>query len=234
VRTLALSGWGQPQDALAAIAPNATHFDYAQHDSPETAIVAMADAAKKHDRIIGWSLGGQLAVRGIAEGLIQPKHLVLIGVPFQFVKNGVLALGMPRDTYDIFIQNYANNPERTLKKAWELIAYGDVREEQVKSMLAKHNPKKVVEKNWQRWLTHLQHFSCNDLRFEKFPPTLIIHGDQDAVVRYEQAKFFARHLPHSRVETMPGCGHAPHWHDTQKIRDLIERHVRYASNKRII
>lgn len=225
MRTLALSGWGQPHDALHAIVPDATHFDYAHHATPEEAIAAIAEAAKNHDRIIGWSLGGQLAVRGIAAGLIKPKKLVLIGVPFQFVKNDALTIGMPKDTYHLFSENYAANPERTLRKAWDLIAYNDVHEERVKSVLAKHDRKKVMENNWGRWLEHLKIFSCRELRFDHFPATLIIHGDQDAVVRYEQADFFTRHLPHSRVETMPGCGHAPHWHDTQKIQELIEKHV---------
>jgi pimeloyl-[acyl-carrier protein] methyl ester esterase len=223
--TICLSGWGQPHDALSAIAPDATHFDYAHHATPEEAISAIANAAKNHERIIGWSLGGQLAVRGIAAGLIKPKQLILVAVPFQFVKNKILPIGMPQDTYDLFIQNYAKNPARTLRKAWDLIAYNDVREAQVKSKLAKHDQKNVMEKNWGRWLEHLNDFSCNDLRFENFPPTLIIHGDQDAVVRYEQAQFFARHLPQYTLETLPGCGHAPHWHDTQKIQELIKKHV---------
>jgi pimeloyl-[acyl-carrier protein] methyl ester esterase len=225
MRTLALSGWGQPHDALAAIAPDATHFEYAHHDSAEEAITAIAKAAKNHERIIGWSLGGQLAVRAIAEGLIKPKKLVLIGVPFQFVKNNSLPIGMPAGTYDTFKQNYAANPDRTLRKSWELIAYGDSEEAKIKLQLGKHDRKKILEKNWQRWLEHLNNFSCDTLRFENFPPTLIIQGDQDAIVRYQQAEFFARHLPHSRLHTMPGCGHAPHWHDTQKIQELIENYV---------
>jgi pimeloyl-[acyl-carrier protein] methyl ester esterase len=225
MRTLALSGWGQPHDALAAILPDATHFDYARHDSMETAIAAIAAAAKNHARVVGWSLGGQLAVRAIAKGIVKPKRLVLIGVPFQFIRNDRLKLGLPRDTYDMFCANYKNNPERTMKKSWELIAYGDTREAEVKAQLAKQDRKKVLENDWQRWFTMLSDFSCDELDFSEFPPTLVIHGDKDAVVWHEQAAYFIKRLPHSRLETFSGCGHAPHWHDTKKCRELMKNHV---------
>jgi len=225
MRTLCISGWGQPHDALISIAPDATHFEYAHHNSPEEAIAALIEAAQSYERIIGWSLGGQLAVRAISQGLIKPKKLVLIGVPFQFVRDKKLNLGMPRDTYDIFCANYAENPERTLKKSWNLIAYGDVREVQVKAYLTTLGRKKMLEKNWHRWLEYLNGFSCADLNFAHFPPTLLIHGDKDAVVWHEQSQHFVKHLPHSTLETFIGCGHAPHWHDAKKVSELIAKHV---------
>jgi pimeloyl-[acyl-carrier protein] methyl ester esterase len=220
---LCLSGWGQPHDALAVIAPDATHIDYAHH-AVEQALEAIA-AAGHHDRVIGWSLGGQLAVRAISHGIIKPKQLVLIAVPFQFVKNEALPLGMPRDTYDQFKQNYSTNPKRTLNKAWELISYGDVRDKYVREQLAKHDKNKVLQADWWRWLHDLEKFSCEGLTFDAFPPTLLIHGDKDAVVWTEQSERFAGLIDRSTLEIWPGCGHAPHWHDTDKLKKLIETHV---------
>ncbi len=225
MKTLALSGWGQPHDALAAILPDATHLDYAHHESAEAAIKAIVAAGKSHAHIVGWSLGGQLAARAVSQGLLRPEKLTLIGVPFQFVANEKLKIGMPRDVYKTFCDNYVSHPERTLRKAWELIAYGDEKEPHVRARLAEQNREKELERGWQRWLQQLDNFNCEGLIWENFPPTLLIHGDKDAVVWHEQAQHFGKYMPQSRLETLRGCGHAPHWHDTRKIRELIERHV---------
>lgn len=219
MRILAISGWGQPHDALSSIAPDATHVDYAQLSNAEAALAAIAKAAAGHDLVVGWSLGGQLAVRAIAAGMITPKKLVLIATSFRFVKkkNGI---GMPRDTFQMFRDNYAANPERTLKKAWELIAYNDTREQEVKRHLARQDMKKALAGNWLAWLDDLEHFSCEGLVFKDFPSTLLIHGDCDAVVRHEQSQRFMEALPEARLVTIPGCGHAPHWHDAAEMQRL--------------
>ncbi len=225
MRTLCISGWGQPYDALAGIAPDATHIDYTQLADAEATLAAIAKAAKDHDTVIGWSLGGQLAVRAIAAGLMKPKKLVLIAASFQFVKREN-DIGMPRDTFRMFRDNYIGNPERTLKKAWELIAYGDTREQEVKKHLARQDMKKALAGNWLQWLDDLEQFSCEGLVFKDIPPTLLIHGDRDAVVRHEQSQRFLGMLPEARLVTLPGCGHAPHWHDAKQVKELCSTHGR--------
>lgn len=225
MRTLVLSGWGQPHDALNSALPDATHFAYAHYDSTKVAMAAIAESASEHDCVVGWSLGGQLAVRAISEGLMQPKKLVLIGVPFQFVKSEELPLGMPPLVYQTFCDNYASNPKRTLRKAWDLISYGDQREQDVKQYLSQHDKEEILSTNWQRWLEDLRTFSCEGFNWKNFPPTLLIHGDKDAVVWHEQSERFARLIPSATLEIWPGCGHAPHWHDSKKLYELIKTHV---------
>jgi len=134
---MTLSGWGQPHDALAAIAPEATHVDYARHTSVLGALADIAARANEHDMVVGWSLGGQLAVRAIAAGMFRPKQLVLIATPFQFVATPQRSLGMKRDLYDKFRGNYARHPERTLHKAWELIHKGDTNADEVRRYLSR-------------------------------------------------------------------------------------------------
>jgi pimeloyl-[acyl-carrier protein] methyl ester esterase len=40
-------------------------------------------------------------------------------------------------------------------------------------------------------------------------PTLIIHGDCDAVVPLESSKWLATQIPHSRLYIVHGAGHVP-------------------------
>ena len=223
--TMALSGWGQPHDSLAAIAPDATHIDYAQHELAE-ALGLIAHEGSTHDTVIGWSLGGQLAVRAIAAGMLRPKRLVLITVPFQFVQTPERAIGMKRDLYDKFRGNYARNSARTLDKAWELIAKGDEKEETVRAYMAKGSKEDTQTRKWLYWLDALDGFSCEELNFSDFPPTLLINGTGDAVVEHAQQSQFASRILGAKSITVQGAGHAPHWHDSAQLQEWIKDHVR--------
>jgi len=224
-RIATLSGWGQPHDALAAIAPEATHIDYAHHKSVDDALAAIAAHAKNHDIIIGWSLGGQLAVRAIAAGMFKPKQLVLIATPYQFVTTPENPLGMKRDLYDKFCSNVARHPERALHKAWGLIHKGDSRAGEVRAHLDKQDRRKTLEKDWLHWLDMLDGFSFNENNLAGFPPTLLIHGDRDVVVGHEQSRLFSDAIPYAKLMIIKGAGHAPHWHDAQGVKEMISEYA---------
>ena len=217
---LTLSGWGQPHDALSHLAPTARHIDYARHQSVSAALLDIAHEPQP-DLVIGWSLGGQLAVRAIAAGMLKPRKLVLIAAPFQFVKTPQRPIGMPRDAFDTFRDNYRRNPQRTLAKAWELIAKDDTNADEVRTHLGKHEKHIVLEKDWLHWLDLLESFSCDGLHLAEFPPTTIIHGDRDLVVYPEQSLEFSKSIPHAKLISLSGCGHAPHWHDFERIKKAI-------------
>lgn len=225
MKILTLSGWGQASDALSAIAPHATHFDYSHFETVDDAIFALAIEAKKHDAVIGWSLGGQLVVRAIAAGLVLPKKLVLIGVPFQFVKNDDLEIGMPADQFQKFRDNYAKNSARTLAKAWELVAVGDKNTHHIKAHLQNYNQAEMLTRNWLHWLDMLNGFSCKTLDFSNFPPSLLLHGENDAVVSHSQSHKFEKLIPQTKRVSIADAGHAPHWHDNQLIIKHIQEYI---------
>lgn len=222
MKILALSGWGQPHDTLSDIATSATPFDYTAYTTIDAALAAIAQEAKSYDAVVGWSLGGQLAVRATASGLMQPKKLILIAVPFQFVHGDEVKIGMPRDKFQKFRDNYSKNAQRTLAKAWELIVMNDKNPDRVRAQFVKYNQAAMLEKNWLHWLDMLDGFSCKDLDFGQFPETLLLHGVQDAVVEHTQAHEFIKVIPQAKHIIMPDSGHAPHWHDTQFVKHHIE------------
>ncbi len=225
MKQVALSGWGQSHDALASIATDAQHFSYAQYANAQDAMRELARAAHDADTLIGWSLGAQLIVRTVAAKMISPKKLVLIAPPFQFVASEALPLGMKPDLHAKFYENYKTNPQRTLTKAWELIVKDDSNEEQVRRLLEKQDKQQVLAQNWQHWLDELEDFSCIELDFSDFPETLLLHGDKDVVIGIEQSRHFAHVIAGAKLIEFPGCGHAPHWHNTSTVIGLIREHA---------
>ncbi len=228
MRVACLSGWGQPHDALESCVPDnavATHIDFARHDSVNAAILKIAEQARGAEIVVGWSLGGQMALRAIASGMLQPSKLVLIATPFQFVKSASLPIGMPADLFAKFSENYAKNPENTLKKAWDLMAKDDTKAENIQKHIKKNDKKAVMARNWGSWLQILENYTCKDLQTADMPATLLIHGDRDLVVFHEQSEQMIGILPKARLETIEGSGHAPHWHDPARIKTLIAAHA---------
>jgi pimeloyl-ACP methyl ester carboxylesterase len=224
-RVLALSGWGQPHDALLALVPGAVHGEYAHHTSVRDALRSIVDMGQGCNTAIGWSLGGQLLVRAIAAGMLRPQLLVLIAAPFQFVESSELRIGMKRDKFEKFRDNYKNNPARTLDKAHELIIKGDSHEMQIRAHLARQDKSKALAQHWLEWLHLMDGFSCADLHLADFPPTLLVHGEDDVVVTPDQSQQFAHAIPHAKLSLWPHTGHAPHWHDTALLQALIKEYA---------
>lgn len=215
--TLLLSGWAQPADALSHLAENAVLFDYSDYPSPDAAIDALSTLKPKH--IIGWSLGGNLALRAIGAGALKPEHLTLIGAPMRFVGEH----GMGPETFHLFRESYASDPTRTKGRFHALIAKGDLAARQVMELLG-HHPKVEEISRWLPWLDDLGNHAISAEMLASVPPTLIIQGMNDAIVPYAQSELLARALPNAQLNRWEGVGHAPHLHDAARLRQEIAQH----------
>lgn len=212
---LCLTGWQQPADALANIAPDATHFDYAAYDNAEAMFAALPKAP---GLAIGWSLGGQVLVRAVAGGHIKPGHLVLLGAAFQWIADADFTLGVPREVADEVRENYRRDARAMLGGFHALIALGDTHEKDIARGL---DTTVRVWKNGAFWLEELARTSCRTLDFGNFPPTTIVHGLKDKVITAMSATAYARRIAQSQLHVWPLCAHAPHLHDPQTLRHLV-------------
>lgn len=211
------SGWGQAYDALDNIAPGARHIDYAGFQDISE-LYAHLDGTTC-DVAIGWSLGGQLALRAIDEGALSAKLLVLIATPFQFVESPEVKCGMPENIYEGIRQDFENDPEKMLRGLSALIARNDSRE---KDILRQLKPSTQPSFNWLYWLDELENFSGNTLNFDNEPRTMMIHGREDTVVDVTQSSLFIPFFPGHHTEIIDRCGHAPHLHDEGRVKQLIQ------------
>ncbi len=215
---LCLTGWQQPTDALAIIAPQAAHYDYASHTNIQS---AFATLPPEPQLAIGWSLGGHLLVQAVAGGYCRPKKLLLLGAPFQCVASEHFPEGMPTPMFQEFRTNYQRSPEETTKRFPLFIAQGDRYASRIVQTLG-HTP---VWQNGLFWLDVLGSSSCHTLDFSAFPHTIIVHGANDQIIRSTNAAAFAARLPSCELLLWPDCGHAPHLHNPDAIREIVAKHV---------
>ncbi|MFO0389591.1 MAG: alpha/beta fold hydrolase [Alphaproteobacteria bacterium] len=227
MRIMTLSGWGQPYDALMEAFPDSTPIGYAHYPSMQQAMEEIAVAAKSHDVVVGWSLGGRLAAQATLAGLMRPKKLVLIASAFQFAKSAELPMGISQDQHDKFRDNYRRNSRRAIDKGWELIIKDDKYAERIRARFTDAAKQSVLNGiDWLRWLDDLNGFTFHGKNLEDIPPTLLIHGTNDAIVYPEQSQHFASLLPQAKLVMLEDCGHAPHWHNPEFVRDTVREFIR--------
>src|SRR5262245_53515829 len=63
-------------------------------------------------------------------------------------------------------------------------------------------------------------------------PTLVIQGSEDAVVGPARGAAVAAAIPHARLITLDGCGHAPQLRDPVKVNLLVREFVKPAGSQR--
>lgn len=215
-----LSGWGQAFDALASVTPvGTTHIDYSNFANISDFFACIKKESP--DIIVGWSLGGQLALRAISEGIIKPKALVLLAVPYQFVASKEIKCAMDRDSFRFFYSSFENDPVKTIKRFMTLISQNDTHGHEILKEL-RHNTKTENASRWLYWLDELENFSCSLLDFSNIPKTFAVHGRDDTIVDISQTGLFKSLIRDYKLEVFESCGHAPHLHDSARVRATIK------------
>lgn len=215
---IAFSGWGQKHDSLDAVIDNAQHVDYSAFSNIEALYDHLQETYENVDTVVGWSLGGQIAIRCIAERVLEPKKLILISTPFQFISNPHIRCGKTKHEFANIVSQFEENPAGMLQGFFNYVALNDSRLKEVvkKLQYTPENPEK-----WKYWLEELGRFSCQQINFNTFPKTLIIHGQQDAVIDVSQSSLLVPLLQDYQLELINDCAHAPHLHNSEYVRALI-------------
>ncbi len=226
---LCLSGWGQKFDSLESIfdpiffaQSKVGSFDYSKLDAVEKIFIEVASQKLNPDILVGWSLGGQLAIRLIEKNILKPRLLILLAPPFQMIKDSRVLAGMAKKTFDEFYKNFSQAPTQTLKQFSILTAMNDRNSSEIARTLD------VNDHNFEQlkfWLKELERFSCFDVNFSNMPRTLFFQGAGDMIVHASQADYFQKRMINFRLEIFKNCGHAPHLNDPQKLRKIILQEI---------
>lgn len=56
-------------------------------------------------------------------------------------------------------------------------------------------------------------------------PVLLVHGELDTVCPAEASVYMAQRLPAAKLETFPGCGHAPFMSRPERFNDLLREFI---------
>lgn len=227
IKAITFSGWGQAADALAPVIPvgaTAQHIHYQHFEGARELLPFLGK--RQCDVLIGWSLGGQLAIRSIHYGHITTKLLVLLATPYDFIDATGNPFGMETENFNLFEQDFYKSPEKTLRRFNALVSKGDSHATTIAKTLRNQS---CSTDGWLKWLRELRYFSGDEIKFTNFPKTLVIHGRNDHVVRCDQTEIFYSKIPHCNVTILEDAGHALHLHNTQLIQQLISNELTHTT-----
>lgn len=148
------------------------------------------------DFIIGWSMGGMLAIEHLPASC---KKLVLIASTARFCATDSYPCGIPEKVLRRMIVQLKRDPTQVLAEFY-------------KNAYAPRLAPTDLPNTEDALAEGLTYLLNTDLR-HKIPslklPVLLLHGTQDRIIPPEASAQLAKSLPQSRLSRLENCGHKP-------------------------
>ena len=174
--------------------------------------------------LLGWSLGGMIALELARSEPALAVALVLVATTPKFAAGDGWEHGMPAAVLDEFATGLAADHRGTIQNFLALQTRGDQNAldtlRQLRRSLEAHGPpdRRALEAG-------LQVLRTADLR-DALPrvavPALVIAGDHDRLTPPQAGRAIAEALPHARFVQVPRSGHAPFLsHGAEVLREVL-------------
>ncbi|HTT04515.1 MAG TPA: alpha/beta fold hydrolase [Steroidobacteraceae bacterium] len=192
--------------------------------------VALAEALLPADTLLGWSLGGQialslaLATRGTSAA---PKRLVLLATTPRFLQAQDWSAGLSRATLQQFARSLEENSSGTVAEFLGLQVRGSQHAgetaERLRQALDEHGMAQLPA--LRAGLTMLALTDLRDRLGALQMPTLLIGGLNDRVTAPAALQGLARALPHARLLLLPRAAHAPFISHADAVAEAVLQFV---------
>jgi pimeloyl-[acyl-carrier protein] methyl ester esterase len=177
--------------------------------SLEEMVEAIMRAAPRRCGVVGWSLGGEVALAWALRAPLQVQRLGLIATTPCFTSKPGWPCGTPPAVLREFGQAIKADRAGTLARFVAVQAKGDARSRQVGGRLQRLYEQGVADEVLEAGLAAL---SSADLRRDLHrvrQPALVLHGTRDRIVPPAAGHWLAAALPLGRFRLLRSCAHAP-------------------------
>ncbi len=218
-----LHGWGQSRQIWyrqMETFPDAIFLDLPGHGSNHEEETNISDwiesvAAQLPDQpsvMVGWSLGGMIAMQLALQCPEKIAALVLISTTPSFCRQKNWAFGCSHEWFEAFESGIKNNASKTISRFFALMLHGDAMDRSEYNQIAKNAIDASMQPSTTTLRTGLDYLATTDLRKtvrDIQQPTLILHGDNDAIIPASAGQSLAESIPHAIYHLFKQCGHAP-------------------------
>ena len=185
---------------------------------------AVAAASPGRCAVVGWSLGGQVALAWARAKPTQVERMVLIGTTPCFVQRGDWACALAAEVFDAFAAGLHQDCNTTLRRFISLQSQGDARAKYVAQQL-RSSLERCPEPSAETLHESLNVLRATDLRSDLAAierEALVMHGERDMLVPVEAAHYLNRALPRSRLVLLRGAAHAPFVSEPDQVGNLVQ------------
>jgi pimeloyl-[acyl-carrier protein] methyl ester esterase len=181
--------------------------------------------------VVGWSLGGQLALRWAQLHPAQVQKLVLVATTPCFVQQEGWSCAMAADTLQEFAASLLQNHALTLKRFLALQLRGSENERELlldlRARLFANGEPDIAA--LQGGLEILRDTDLRDQLAHITQATLLIAGERDTLTPKAASEYMAQAMSDARLEVIAGAAHAPFLSHPQ----LFMQHLTSFLNERI-
>lgn len=181
-----------------------------------TAVEMICAALPERCVLLGWSLGGMLAVRAAAQAPQKVEKLITLAASPLFVARDGWADAMAGDVFEGFRSRFAADPHTCLQHFCGLQSRGDRNERAVLRWL-RNNGATVRHQPWLAALDWLGQLDNRALLPELATPSLHLFGGRDQLVPVAAAAALRALCPGAQVEVLDDVGHAPQISESETL-----------------
>ena len=170
---------------------------------------AVASCAPRRCHVVGWSLGGEVALEWALRAPRQVRRLALIAATPCFASRPGWSCATSPAVLREFSRLLADDRASTLARFIGVQARGDARARRVAGLLQRSSSGSAADSALEAGLQVLLDTDLRrDLRRVR-QPVLVLHGERDRIVPPVAGRRLAAALPDARFRLLRACAHAP-------------------------
>jgi len=214
-----LHGWGLhggiwAECGLAGASPDLPGYGETPSVSPYTAEIladAVADSIETPVQLVGWSLGGMVALALAARHPDKVTKLVLVGSSPAFVSRPDWPYGLAAEVLAGFAESLKRDYRATLLRFLALQARGGDAAREVIARLREtvFQRGEPASEALAAGLDLLRDVDLRAVAARVRCPTLVVHGTYDSLCPVEAAHWLAEQIPDARLALRARAAHAP-------------------------
>jgi pimeloyl-[acyl-carrier protein] methyl ester esterase len=199
-------------DVRALNLPGHGGRDPLPHNSLQSWADNLAEALPDNATLLGWSLGGQVAMRAALDHPHKISRLILLAATPRFVADDGWQHGMAATDLQEFGEALMADPQATLLRFLSLQTRGMVGQKAMLQQL-RQTFLAAPQAGSEVLASGLDMLRDTDLRLalpQLNQPSLVIHGTHDTLTPAAAGAWLARTLPHVQHIELAHAAHAPH------------------------
>lgn len=171
--------------------------------------------------LIGWSLGGMLAVQLAAAHPQKISRIITLAANVKFVASRDYETAMPLVVNRQFNKSFAADAQETLKLFGGLLAQGDANERALRKQIRVLAKPETINSNWLQALVLLSELDNRKAFASLTQQGLHILAEKDVLVPVVCAQQLATLNPQQQVNIISNAAHAVHWSQPELVLQLM-------------